>query len=88
MAMLRVHTSGRKFRGVRKLLGRGMGSVLLNVGGAGGGSSYNSVEDYERTTGRDVPRHGSGRGLGMGLNDKLERLMVKPLAKKPSTIRF
>jgi hypothetical protein len=66
-------------------MGRGMGSVLLNVGGAGGGSSYHSVDEYERITGRDVPM---GRGLGMGLNSKLEQLMVKPLAKKPTTIRF
>ncbi|NBR23486.1 MAG: hypothetical protein EBU08_06885 [Micrococcales bacterium] len=85
MAFMKSYAGGRRLRAGRKLMGRGMGSVLLNVGGAGGGSSYASIQDYEHTTGRQVPM---GRGLGMGLNSKLEQLMVKPLAKKPTTIRF
>jgi hypothetical protein len=67
-------------------MGRGMGSVLLNMGGAGGGSSYSSQDEYTRITGRPTPL--GGRGQGLGLNSKLEQLMVKPLAKKPTTIRF
>ena len=68
-------------RMIRKpLMGTGMGSVLLNVGGAGGGSSYESIPDYEGTTGR--------RLTGGNLGEKLSRLQVKPLVKKPQNIRF
>jgi len=65
---------------LRKLMGSGMGSVLLNVGGAGAGSSYPSVSDYKEITGRPV--------RGGNLGEKLERLMVKPLSKKPHNIKF
>jgi len=61
------------------MLGKGMGSVLLNTGGAGGGSSYPSVEEYKDTT---------GRGLGGKLTDKLAKLIVKPVMKKPKNINF
>ena len=73
-----VYMGGRIHR--RKLMGQGMGSVLLNVGGAGGGSSYPSVRDYTEQTGRQV--------RGGGLGDKLDKLMVKPLSKKPQNIKF
>ena len=62
-----------------------MGSVLLNTGGAGGGSSYQTVEEYTHTTGVPVP---SGSGLGSGLGGKLSKLVVKPLTKKPQNIKF
>jgi hypothetical protein len=64
--------------------GRGMGSVLLNVGGAGSGSSYPSTEDYTHTTGVPVPQTSRGAGLG----GKLSKLVVKPLTKKPQNIKF
>jgi hypothetical protein len=70
-----IHCAGR----IHSAIGAGMGSVLLNKGGAGTGSTYTSVEDYERTTGNTV---------GAGLNEKLAKLMVQPLSKKPSAIRF
>lgn len=60
-----------------------MGSVLLNRGGAGSGSSYTSVKDFENTTGIDIPQ-----GVGSGLGGKLKALLVKPLAKKPKNISF
>ena len=66
----------------RPLTGSGMGSVLLSKGGAGGGSSYPSIDSYENTTGLRVPS--SGNGLGR----KLESLIVKPLVKKPKNIKF
>jgi len=85
-----VYISGRIHR--KKLgegEGRGMGSVLLNKGGTGSGSSYQSVEEYTHTTGVPVP---SGSGLGSGLGGKLEqklsKLSVKPLSKKPQNIKF
>ena len=73
-----IYLGGRIHR--MKLMGEGMGSVLLNVGGAGGGSSYPSVSDYTEVTGRPV--------RGGNLGGKLEKLMVKPLSKKPHNIKF
>ena len=72
-----LHIKGRKMaaRGVQRMKGCGMGSVLLNTGGTGSGSSYPSINEYERITGNNVK--------GSGLNDKLSKLMVKPLKHKP-----
>ena len=75
-----IMVSGRIHR--KKLMeGRGMGSVLLNVGGAGAGSSYESIDDYMNITGNNPAR-------GSGLGEKLHRLIVKPLSKKPQNIKF
>ena len=75
-----VCVSGRIHR--KKIMeGRGMGSVLLNKGGAGGGSSYESIDDYMNITGNSPAR-------GSGLGEKLHRLIVKPLNKKPQNIKF
>ncbi len=73
-----VYIGGRIHR--KRLAGCGMGSVLMNKGGAGGGSSYSSVDNFEATTGLNVK--------GAGLGEKLSKLMVKPLTKKPHNIRF
>lgn len=51
------------------------GSILLDKGGAGVGSSYPSMSEYHRITGR-------------GLGDKIKSLMVKPLASKKKNIKF
>lgn len=61
--------------------GRGMGSVLLNKGGAGNGSSYTSMDEYMTITGNSPAR-------GSGLGEKLHKLVVKPLSKKPQNIKF
>ena len=75
-----VFVSGRVHR--KKLMeGRGMGSVLLNRGGAGGGSSYTSMDDYMNITGNTPAR-------GSGLGKKLHKLIVKPLTKKHENIKF
>ena len=77
-----VYCGGRIVsRGRAHIRGAGMGSVLLNKGGPGVGSSYSSVEEYKDITGR-------GGSLGAGLSDKLQKLMVKPLERKPHNIRF
>lgn len=74
MVMGRIHR--------KKLMeGRGMGSVLLNKGGAGAGSSYESIDDYMNITGNNPAR-------GSGLGEKLHKLIVKPLNKKPQNIKF
>jgi len=73
-----IHTGRRQH-----IHGRGMGSVLLNKGGAGSGSSYSSVDDYIATT-----HNFSGRGIGKSLasmNKKIEGLLVK---KKEKNINF
>ena len=82
-----VYTGGRMVtRGRAHIRGAGMGSVLLNVGGPGVGSSYSSPQEYKEITGRTIP---TGMGLGAGLNEKLQKLMVKPLEHRPkSNIRF
>jgi len=79
--------------------GTGMGSVLLDKGGSGGGSSYYSMEDYLATTGKGLSapvklmsggRKTMGLGLGGAIEDKLSKLMVKPEIKlrKPKNIQF
>lgn len=61
----------------------GFGSVLLSKGGPGVGSSYESPEAYEAITGVKI-----GSGLGGGLNEKLAKLMVKPITSKRPNISF
>lgn len=72
-----------------KMKGTGMGSVLLDTGGAGGGSSYASMEDYLRTTQKGKQM---GFGLGGAIQKKLESLSVKPAdqkyKKKKQNIQF
>jgi len=81
-------------RGHRQRQGRGMGSVLLNQGGVGSASSYESVDDYMETTGKQL---GFGLGLGInnkmgsdrsGLNKKLESLSIAPKKSKAKNISF
>ena len=55
------------------------GAILLNKGGPGVGSSYDSPEEYHKTI---------GRGLGDDLKTKLNNLIVKPLSRKPKNIQF
>ena len=80
--MTHTHAKGRAIPHFR-CFGSGMGSVLLSKGGPGVGSSYESPESYEAITGQQI-----GRGLSVGLTDKLSRLMVKPLANKKPNISF
>ena len=76
-----LHTGRR-----RHLKGRGMGSVLLDggMGGAGGGSSYSSIDDYIATT-----NHPSiGKKSLFSMNKKIEELLVKTNHKKEKNIKF
>ncbi len=68
-----------------KIHGRG-GSVLLNTGGVGAGSSYSSVDDYISTTGRN-PLIGSGAVPSSQLNKKLESLSLAVKAPRPTKIK-
>ena len=53
------------------------GSILLEAGGPGVGSSYDTVEDYKRVTGTGI------------LGDKLRSLIVKPMIpNKKKSINF
>lgn len=75
-----MYIGGRKLKG-KGMCGCGMGSVLLNRGGPGAGSSYTSIDDYMKTTGVNPTR-------GSGLGEKLGSLVVKPLQKKVKNIQF
>ena len=59
----------------------GTGAALLgNPGGAGMGSTYDSVDQYKAVTGRPV--------LGSGLAAMLSNLKVQPISRKPKNIKF
>jgi len=74
---------GGRVMSKNRLYGMGIGSVLLSKGGPGVGSSYDSPEAYEAITGVKI-----GSGMGAGLNDKLSKLMVKPVSAKKPNISF
>ena len=73
----------RCLTGKHTCYGRGTGSVLLNngTGGQSSGGSYSSLDDYKHTTGINPL-------AGRGLNDKLQKLMIKPRDSKPKNIKF
>jgi len=52
------------------------GAILLDKGGAGVGSSYPTLEEYHRITGRGV------------LADRIKALWVKPISTKKKNIKF
>jgi hypothetical protein len=87
--------------GFRNKVGMGMGSVLLQTGGPGSASSYDSIADYTRTTGinpRQIPKDTikpmvsskDGRAImGIGIKSKIRALIAKPLKEtKPKNISF
>ena len=78
MMIFRPHTLQHKVI-TNKMKGTGMGSVLLDKGGAGGGSSYASIDDYLRTTQKGKKM---GMGLGGAVQRKLESLAIKPSEQK------
>ena len=62
--------------------GTGVGSVLLD-GGAGGQSSYSSLEEYKDTTTKGYGLHSSNLGV------KLSKLVIKqPTQKKQPSIKL
>lgn len=93
----RPHTmSGRVV--TAKMSGTGMGSILLDKGGPGVGSSYSSIDNYLATTGGAMKggtkgmRSSKGLGVGGAIEDKLAKLVVRPIAepakKKMHNIKF
>ena len=76
-------SNGTLHTGRRHIYGRGMGSVLLNKGGAGSGSSYSSMDDYIATT-RSIGGSLGKKSLS-SMNKKIEGLLVK---KKEKNINF
>lgn len=87
--IFRPHTMNGKVI-TSKMRGMGAGSVLLDKGGAGSGSSYYSMEDYLATTGeKSVAK---GLGLGGAIEDKLSKLKVGTPKlegrRKPANINF
>jgi hypothetical protein len=63
---------------VKLMIGRG-GSVLLQKGGTGGASSYDSDGEYHSIT---------GMGLGMGLGGGALSSLQPRMGRKPKNIRF
>jgi len=76
-----------------KPAGTGMGSVLLQRGGAGSASGYRDIDEYIATTGRDPIRESevirsalpTGRGISTKLSDKLSKLSIGT-GKRPKRI--
>ena len=69
----------------RKVVGNGIGSVLLNggIGGPGVGSSYSSIDDYINTTSVNPnSRENLGKGI-KSINSKIESLLVKSHKHNP-----
>jgi hypothetical protein len=91
--IFRPHTLHQKVI-TNKMRGTGMGSVLLDKGGAGSGSSYHSMADYLSTTGQGLTAGNPSMGFGLGgaIEDKLSRLAIKPkdmsMKKKTKNIKF
>ena len=75
----KVHSLPWRTAGQAALVGTGV-ALLGNPGGAGMGSTYDSVEQYKAVTGRPV--------LGSGLASMLSNLVVQPISRKPKNIRF
>lgn len=88
----RPHTMSGKVV-TSKMKGTGAGSVLLNKGGAGSGSSYYSMQDYLETT-SSKPASTKGLGLGGAIEDKLSKLklsnpkIMEAPTRKPKNINF
>jgi len=85
-------SNGIVITATRKIKGSGTGSVLLQKGGPGAGSSYSSVDDYLNTTGINANKPltmSSGNGLNK-INSSLEKLLVKSKGerKKEKNINF
>jgi hypothetical protein len=75
--------------------GKGMGAVVIRKGGAGAGSSYIDLQDYEHTTG-NIPetyasdfasRMGGGR-ISKKLSSKLSSLNIEPKKRKNIVMSF
>jgi hypothetical protein len=75
------------------LTGKGVGTVLLQIGGPGPASSYESVEDYEKITGvnpyaKTKVMEGSTRDTqGKGVLSKLTAERLRKLTANPGPRR-
>lgn len=58
--------------------GKGMGSVLLQTGGPGAGSSYMDMDDYIATTGINPYTRAQGTGVTKKISSKLSKLNISP----------
>ena len=58
--------------------GKGMGSVLLQKGGPGAGSSYMDMDDYIATTGINPYTRSQGTGVTKQISSKLSKLNISP----------
>jgi|LakMenE18May11ns_1017448.scaffolds.fasta_scaffold9877455_1 hypothetical protein len=71
----------------KHVMGKGMGSVLLNTGGAGAASSYMDLMDYTHTTGRDPTLFQSKSGKGLeSISKKLKDLKIHSGPKRKNIV--
>ena len=83
-----MHAHTRLMKG-KGLSGCGAGGVLLRLGGAGGASSYQDMDDYIATTGINPNTRGRSKGQGLGtgmakMREKLQKLSIEqPSTTKP-----
>jgi hypothetical protein len=76
-------SNGTLHTGRRHIHGKGMGSVLLNKGGAGSGSSYSSLDEYIATTHENPFSGGSiGKKSLASMNKKNRRTVSQEKRKE------
>ena len=87
----------RRFAGMSPkphVQGRGMGAVVIRKGGAGAGSSYMDLEDYEHITGNNPETYASdfarinGGRISKKLSSKLSSLSIEPKKRKNIVMSF
>ena len=95
--IFRPHTMSGRVLTHKKRISGGGATMLLQTGGPGVGSSYDSLADYKQITGGRVrppppSREVSGIGLGGAIERNLSALSLKPepkqYRKKPQNISF
>ena len=96
--MVYNNTRCRRFAGnssTHSMKGKGMGSVVIRMGGPGAGSSYMDLQDYMDTTGNNpdnyveefTSRMGGGR-ISRKLSSKLGNLKLETGKRKNIVMSF
>lgn len=88
----------RRFAGrasTHSIQGKGMGSVVIRMGGPGAGSSYIDLQDYIDTTGNDPENYAedftsriSGGRISRKLSSKMSNLKIDTGKRKNIVMSF
>ena len=82
-------SNGQMHAHTKVMRGKGIGGVLLRLGGSGAASSYMDIDDYVSQTGINPYSRGKSKGEGLGagmakMREKLQKLSIEqPSATKP-----